>query len=202
MKRTPSPSRLCLDTSPPVREGEDTPAAVVAPILSPHEVGERWPGEAGTERGIEAPSRSRRMPGATARARVLRWVENSAEGLLWIELQGRKLGGFHFTRQHYIKPYYADFCCRKRRLVVEIDGSQHADSSYDRRRDEFMRFQGYSTLRFWNHDVLKHRAAVCDTILAALDGRLSDSVTAPDLRFVFALRSERSSPSPRRTPSQ
>jgi very-short-patch-repair endonuclease len=85
-----------------------------------------------------------------------------------------------------IGPYFADFACRKERLVVEIDGSQHADSSYGRQRDEFMRSQGFSTLRFWNHDILKHRTSDCETILAALTGRLRENVSAFDLRFAYA----------------
>jgi len=105
--------------------------------------------------------------------------------LLWLELKARRLGGHRFTRQFPIGPYFADFACRENWLVVEVDGSQHADSSYDRRRDDFMRAQGYSILRIWNHDVLKHRASVCGTILAALDGKLAENVAASDLRFVF-----------------
>jgi very-short-patch-repair endonuclease len=54
-------------------------------------------------------------------------------------------------------------------LVIEVDGSQHADSSHDRRRNEYMRQQGFSVLRFWNTDILKHRGSVCETILAATD---------------------------------
>jgi very-short-patch-repair endonuclease len=77
------------------------------------------------------------------------------------------LGGYKFTRQLPIGPYFADFACRKQKLVIEVDGSQHADSTYDRNRDEHFRALGYSTLRFWNHDVLKHRTSVCETILAA-----------------------------------
>ena len=85
-----------------------------------------------------------------------------------------------------IGPYFADFACRSSRLVVEIDGSQHADSAYDRKRDEFMRGIGYSVLRLWNTDVLKAIDAVCATILAALEGRLSEDAVAVDIRFVFA----------------
>jgi very-short-patch-repair endonuclease len=132
-----------------------------------------------------AATRARRKSGTTARARNLRRRDNQAEALLWLELKRRKLGGYKFTRQFPLGPYFADFCCREHSLVIEIDGSQHAESDYDRRRDEFMRQQGYSTLRFWNHDVLRHRNAVCDTILAALDGRLAENVTAFDLRFVY-----------------
>lgn len=130
--------------------------------------------------------RSRRKPGTTARARDLRQRDNQSEALLWLELKRRKLGSFKFTRQFPIGPYFADFACRERWLVVEIDGSQHAENTYDRRRDEYMRSLGFSVLRFWNTDVLKRRTAVCDTILAALDGRLAANVAAPDLRFVSA----------------
>jgi len=131
-------------------------------------------------------SRSRRRVGTTERARDLRQQDNQAEALLWLELKRSKLSGYKFTRQYPIGPYFADFCCRKSKLVVEIDGSQHADSIYDHRRDEFMRAAGYSILRFWNHDVLKHRSSVCETILAALDGRLAEDVNSVDLRFIFA----------------
>jgi len=194
MINSPSPSRLRLDTSPPDDGGEDAPAASLAPILSPHEVGERCRGEAETERGNLRPkSRSRRKPGTTERARSLRWIKNSAEGALWLELKGRKLGGYHFTRQHPIGPYFADFCCRKQRLVVEIDGSQHAGSKYDRRRDEFMRSRGYSVIRFWNDDVQRQRTSVCETIRAALDGRLTGDVAAADLRYVCSPPTSRSS---------
>ncbi|WP_246676564.1 DUF559 domain-containing protein [Mesorhizobium sp. B1-1-5] len=136
-----------------------------------------------------AQTRSRRKQGTTKRARNLRQAGNQAEALLWLELKARKLGGYRFTRQFSIGPFFADFACSERWLVVEVDGSQHADSSYDRRRDDFMQAQGYSILRFWNHDVLKHRGSVCETILAALDGRLTENIAASDLRFVFTPRS-------------
>ena len=124
---------------------------------------------------------------ATARARSLRHGDNIAEAVLWNELKDRRLGGFKFVRQFPIGPYFADFACRKQRLVVEIDGSQHADSDTDRTRDAFMRSHGFSVIRFWNTDVLKAPASVCETILAALDGRLSEDVVASDLRFVRAV---------------
>jgi very-short-patch-repair endonuclease len=87
-----------------------------------------------------------------------------------------------------IGPYFADFACRSKGLVVELDGSQHADNSYDRRRDEFMRGEGLSVVRVWNADVLKSRRSVCETILAALEGRLHQDVIASDLRFVFVTK--------------
>jgi very-short-patch-repair endonuclease len=91
-------------------------------------------------------TRSRRRPDATGRARALRKGDNLAEGRLWVELQDRRLGGFKFVRQFPIGPYFADFACREHRLVVELDGSQHADSEHDLRRDDFMTDAGYSLL--------------------------------------------------------
>jgi very-short-patch-repair endonuclease len=108
------------------------------------------------------------------------------EALLWIELKANRLGGHHFVRQLPIGPYIADFACRKAKLVVEQDGSQHAESSRDRRRDAFLRDQGWSTLRFWNEDVARRRAQVCHTILAALEGRLAEDVSSAEMRFVFS----------------
>ncbi|HEV7253763.1 MAG TPA: DUF559 domain-containing protein [Mesorhizobium sp.] len=109
-----------------------------------------------------------------------------AEALLWFELKDRKLGGYKFVRQMPLGPYFADFACRERRLVVELDGSHHADSGYDRQRDAFMSQEGYSVLRFWSADAVRHLTAVCETILAALDGRFTENAVAPDLRFVMS----------------
>ena len=109
-----------------------------------------------------------------------------AEAVLWNELKAKQLGGYKFVRQMPIGPYFADFACRSGKLVVELDGSQHVESAYDRRRDEFMRDEGFSVLRFWSADVVKQTRSVCETILAALDGHLSEDTVAPDLRFVLA----------------
>ena len=135
---------------------------------------------------MTAPTRSRRKPSTTLRARALRQGENIAEARLWNELKGRKLGGFKFVRQLPIGPFFADFACRDACLVVEIDGSQHADSAADRARDAFMQQEGYSVLRFWNTDVFSNLGPVCETVLAALDGRLSEDVVACDMRYIRA----------------
>jgi very-short-patch-repair endonuclease len=129
---------------------------------------------------------SRRSPTKIARARQLRHGDNMAEATLWNELKAKKLGLYKFVRQMPIGPYFADFACRTGKLVVELDGCQHLESSYHRRRDEFMRGEGYSVIRFWSADALKNMASVCETVLAALDGRLSEDTVASDLRFVFA----------------
>ena len=121
-----------------------------------------------------------------ARARELRQVENDAEEKRWHELRGRRLNGFKFVRQHSIGPYFADFACRERNLVVEVDGSQHAGRRSDLYRDETMNRNGWSVLRVWHVDVLKNRRAVLDTILAALSGDMATKVIAPDLKFLPA----------------
>jgi very-short-patch-repair endonuclease len=141
-----------------------------------------------TERG-QTPSR--RSPARISRARQLRRGDNIAEATLWNVLKAKKLGGHKFVRQMPIGPYFADFACRSSKLIVEIDGSQHADSSYDRKRDEFMRGVGYSVLRLWNTDVSKEIDAVCAAILAALEGRLSEDTVATDMRFVFGTGTRR-----------
>ncbi len=124
-----------------------------------------------------------RQYGQTERARDLRQQENPAEASMWTILKNRQLGGYKFVRQLPIGPYYADFVCRSFKLVLEIDGSQHVDSTYDRRRDQFMMRQGYAVLRIPSSLVLRQSNVVCDTILAALDGRITDNVDTLDMRF-------------------
>lgn len=173
-------------TSPPLDGGEEMTAAMKRTLPLPPTGGEVASQSDDGVGEISRGNRSRRRSGVTKRARNLRQGDNESEALLWLELKRRKLGGYKFTRQFPIGSYFADFCCREQRLVVEIDGSQHAENPHDRKRDEFMRAHGYSVLRFWNTDVLRSRISVCETILAALDGRLAASTKATDLRFVFA----------------
>ncbi|MBY5390979.1 endonuclease domain-containing protein [Rhizobium leguminosarum] len=127
-------------------------------------------------------------PKTTARARSLRQSDNDAEDRLWNELRDRRLNGNKFVRQLPIGPYFADFACRELRLVIEIDGSQHAESRRDGIRDVFMTGDGWSVVRFWNVDVLTALPSVLDTILAICDGRLVDRVEVADLRFFPAAR--------------
>jgi very-short-patch-repair endonuclease len=122
-------------------------------------------------------------PDAIHFARQLRKADNDAEALMWLELKARQLGGFKFVRHFPIGPYFADFLCRSESLVVEIDGNQHCESARDARRDQFMAASGYSIMRFWNTDVFRERDAVCETVLAALHGRITGSVVA-DFKFI------------------
>jgi Uncharacterized protein conserved in bacteria len=117
---------------------------------------------------------TKRRAGKTARARTLRRDETEAEYRLWSELRGRHLNGHKFARQIPLGPFIVDFLCRERRLIVELDGGQHAESADDVRRTAWLNEQGYGVLRFWNHEVLQERRAVLDTILAVLEGEIAD----------------------------
>ncbi|MDR6757676.1 very-short-patch-repair endonuclease [Mycoplana sp. BE70] len=93
------------------------------------------------------------------------------------------MNGHKFVRQLPIGPYFADFACRDNMLVVEVDGSQHAGSDYDAKRNDFMMMNGWSVARFWNVDVLREPNSVIETILAICDGRVIEKTVSPD--FVF-----------------
>ncbi|MFT4001732.1 MAG: DUF559 domain-containing protein [Rhizobium sp.] len=125
-------------------------------------------------------------PETTNRARSLRQADNDAEAKLWTELRNRRLNGFKFVRQFPISPYFADFACCERSLVIEIDGSQHANSRRDAIRDAFMIGEGWSVVRFGNVDVLSAMPSVLETIVTICEGRLTDAVTARDFRFIPA----------------
>src|SRR5262245_58002501 len=93
-------------------------------------------------------------PTLTKSARSLRRSSTRAEWTLWLQLRDRRLGGFKIARQQPIGPYYVDFVCRDRRVVIECDGGQHADSEHDRQRDAYLAALGYRVFRLWNNEVL------------------------------------------------
>jgi very-short-patch-repair endonuclease len=103
--------------------------------------------------------------------RRLRRQSTDAETRLWFALRDRRLGGFKFVRQEAIGPYIVDFVCRERKLIIEVDGGQHAENARDRVRDDVLTAGGYRVLRFWNSDVLSNTDGVLCTILAKLEGR-------------------------------
>ncbi len=100
-------------------------------------------------------------------AKSMRSNQTDAEAVLWNELRNRQLMGMKFRRQVPIANYIADFVCAEHRLIVEVDGSQHAGCDYDQLRDAKLRAQNFVILRFWNDDVLREINSVCDTIIAA-----------------------------------
>ena len=110
-----------------------------------------------------------------ARARSLRRGQTPAEQRLWGYLRGRRLGGHKFARQVPVGPYIADFVCRERKLVVEVDGATHsedAEIAYDARRDRFLKAEGFRIVRVLNDDVYRRLDDVLDMILMGLEGRV------------------------------
>lgn len=104
------------------------------------------------------------------RAKELRRDQTDAEQRLWYHLRAQRFMGLKFKRQKPIGPYIVDFVCSECRLIIEADGGQHQDdAAYDRRRDAWLKEQGYVVLRFWNHEVMQQLESVLEAIrLAAL----------------------------------
>ena len=98
----------------------------------------------------------------TNRARDLRRDQTHAERKLWNRIRSRSIDGCKFVRQEPICPYFVDFVCRERRLVIELDGGQHAESERDVVRDRWLADHRYRVLRFWNNDVLSNIDGVGD----------------------------------------
>ena len=115
----------------------------------------------------------------TKRARELRKTLTSQEARLWLQLRIMRAEGFHFRRQAPLLGFYLDFVCFKHRLIVEIDGSQHADdpiqADHDAKRDAILSRAGFRTLRFWNSDVSANLDGVVQTIQLALQNPPSPS---------------------------
>ena len=87
-------------------------------------------------------------------ARKLRQTSAVPEVKLWQYLRDRRLMGLKFRRQYPIGPYVVDFVCLSHKLVIELDGGQHAVKvSYDNKRTEYLEHFGFRVLRFWNTDV-------------------------------------------------
>nr|WP_298129400.1 endonuclease domain-containing protein [uncultured Pseudoxanthomonas sp.] len=102
-------------------------------------------------------------------SRRLRRAMTDAELRLWKILRGSRLGGLKFRRQHPIPPYIADFCCIRKKLIIELDGSQHTVLA-DTTRTRALHSQGWKIIRFWDHDVLRATEAVAEAIWNAACG--------------------------------
>ena len=105
-----------------------------------------------------------------SRARRLRNNPTEVEPLLWRQLRMWQLDGYKFRRQQPLGNYIVDFVCLEKRLIVELDGGQHAEQThYDAERDAWLRAQGFIVLRFWNSDVLINIGGAKAAILKALE---------------------------------
>ncbi len=96
-------------------------------------------------------------------ARKLRNNPTEAEKKLWYYLRKENLGA-KFRRQQPIGPYFPDFVCLSKRLIVELDGGQHYGSADDKTRDEFFRNEGFIILRFWNNEVMENMDGILSKI--------------------------------------
>jgi very-short-patch-repair endonuclease len=101
----------------------------------------------------------------------MRRIATDAERKLWFLLRDRRLDGIKFRRQVPFGPYILDFVCFERGLVVEVDGGQHAESESDVKRDAYLRAEGFSTVRYWNTDVLKNPDGVLTDLMAQLEAK-------------------------------
>jgi very-short-patch-repair endonuclease len=125
--------------------------------------------------GSKLPSMTYTPRKSLSRARSLRREQTEAEKCLWGSLRGRRLNGYKFVRQEPIGSFIADFLCRERRLVVEVDGATHSEPheiAYDERRCRYLATLGYKVLRVQNADVFTIRDDVLDMILMALERKL------------------------------
>jgi len=98
-------------------------------------------------------------------ARHLRKNMTEAERCLWRELRYRQIAGCKFRRQPPIGPYIADFVCFEKKLIIELDGGQHAEQiAEDATRTAWFIGQGFTVVRFWNHQVLEELDSVLEAI--------------------------------------
>jgi very-short-patch-repair endonuclease len=111
---------------------------------------------------MSAPNQKSRSQGRTARqidrARELRHTATESETIAWDLLRRLRLRGFKFRRQHPVGPYIADFCCLESRLIIELDGGVHGQTSQatrDGQRDAYLQATGYTVLRLSNGLVLQ-----------------------------------------------
>ena len=107
----------------------------------------------------------RRVP----RARTLRRDATGAEKKLWQHLRQPPFKQHHFRRQATIGPYFADFASHRLRIVIELDGGQHSDSTSDETRTQYLEANGYRVVRFWNNEVFENMSGVPSAIDAAVN---------------------------------
>jgi very-short-patch-repair endonuclease len=100
-------------------------------------------------------------------AKTLRKNLTEAEKLLWLNLRAKQFEGLKFRKQAPMGRYVVDFVCHTKKLVIEVDGGQHAvDKARDQQREMWLRAQGYNVLRFWNNEVIDNIEGVLECIRA------------------------------------
>jgi very-short-patch-repair endonuclease len=100
----------------------------------------------------------------------LRQSQTDAENILWYYLKNRNMKRLKFRRQHVLQGYIVDFVCLEKKLIIELDGSQHVNQeAYDAIRTKVLENDGFKVIRFWNNDVLERIGIVLEVIYSALD---------------------------------
>ena len=118
-----------------------------------------------------------------AAARKLRRTSTDVERKLWHRIRDKQIDNFRFRRQRPIGKYIVDFICLDAKLIIELDGGQHAENvAYDDKRTAFLESLGHRVLRFWNNEVLENM----DGVLERLRGELLGANANPTLALPFA----------------
>jgi len=112
-------------------------------------------------------------------AKHLRSHMTESENRLWRQLRAHRLNGEKFRRQQPIGPYVVDFVHFGVRLIVEADGGQHNDAPHDKRRDTWLREQGFRVLRFWNNEIMANLDGVLATVMDAVTNPPSPPAPLP-----------------------
>jgi very-short-patch-repair endonuclease len=110
--------------------------------------------------------------GLTHLAKGLRQKSTDVEKLLWSRLRAGRCEGMKFRRQHPVGQYIVDFVCLERKLIIELDGGQHAlpdEARKDRQRDAWLEKEGYTVVHFWDNEVLMNRNGILDAIRERLN---------------------------------
>ena len=166
-RRTPKPSPLAGEGAE--RRSREAGEGTLTKHRSPGRSLRSRPPSPARGEGNEPAASSSRV--STSRARALRARMPDAERRLWFALRDRRFANFKFRRQVPVGPFIADFVCYTARVVVEVDGGQHADSWTDERRDRWFAANDFLVLRFWNNDVLSNLEGVLTSILSTLRER-------------------------------
>ncbi len=111
----------------------------------------------------------RTTPKSFGRAKELHRNMSPAEAKLWKHLRAHQMGDVHFRNQHAIGQYVVDFCAPRKKMIIELDGSQHLEQKeYEEERTRYLELRGYRVLRFWNNDVLNKIDNVLQVIWSVL----------------------------------
>ncbi len=135
------------------------------------------------KRGVAelTPSPVLRVRSIVATARKLRRSSTDVERKLWHRIRDKQVEGFRFRRQRPIEKYIVDFICLEARLIVELDGGQHAENvAHDQKRSAFLHERGYRVLRFWNSEVIENIEGVLERLREVLLlTRINPTLTLP-----------------------